>query len=165
MASTDSIGTLTGFAADGNQYLTFRLGEEEYGLDILQVQEIKGFSRITPMPNVPRHIKGVLNLRGTVVPVMDLRTRFDLRESTYDKFTVIIIVNVGRKVIGLVVDAVSDVVNIRPEDVEATPDLGASVDISFLHGMAKAADRLVLLLDIPKLIRNGDLAVPEKIAS
>src|SRR5262245_63684784 len=112
MRMTDTTANLSGFTADGNQFLTFRLQEEEYGIEILRVQEIKGFSRITPIPNTPSYIKGAMNLRGTVVPIVDLRCKFGMPEAEYNQFTVIIVVTVGKKIVGLVVDAVSDVLNI-----------------------------------------------------
>jgi purine-binding chemotaxis protein CheW len=151
MTSTEAMSP-TGLAADGHQFLTFRLADEEYGLDILRVQEIKGHSRITPLPNTPPEVKGVMNLRGTVVPIVDLRTRFGLRETAYDRFTVIIVVTVGTKVVGLVVDAVSDVMNIGPKEVAPIPDLGAGVDTSFMTGLARTGDRLVTLLNIDRLV-------------
>jgi purine-binding chemotaxis protein CheW len=147
--------SVSGFTADGNQFLTFTLGAEEYGIEILKVQEIKGYSAFTPIPNAPPYIKGVMNLRGTVVPVVDLRTKFAMNETEYNQFTVVIVVTVGPRVFGLVVDAVSDVLNIPGEAIEATPHLGADVDTSFMTGMAKSGDKLIALLDIEKLIGNG----------
>jgi purine-binding chemotaxis protein CheW len=140
------------FAAEGHQFLTFRLQEEEYGIEILRVQEIKGFSRVTPIPNTPRFVRGVLNLRGEVVPILDLRTRFNMPETEYNQFTVIIVVNVASKIVGLVVDAVSDVLNVGSREIEPVPDLGSAIDISYLTGMAKAGERLITLLNIDKLI-------------
>ncbi len=140
---------------DGSQFLTFLLQDEEYGLEILRVQEIKGYSKITPLPNTPREVKGVMNLRGTVVPVIDLRARFNLREAEYTPFTVIIVVTVGAKVVGLVVDAVSDVLNVEPKEMVPTPDLGSGVDTSFLNGIARTGERLVSLLNIDRLVGNA----------
>ena len=141
-----------GFDADGSQFLTFQLANEEYGLEILRVQEIKGYSKITPLPNTPVEVKGVMNLRGAVVPIIDLRCRFGLPTVDYDRFTVIIVVTVGPKVVGLVVDAVSDVLNVPAKEVVATPDLGPGVDTSFLTGIARNGERLVSLLNIDRLI-------------
>jgi purine-binding chemotaxis protein CheW len=137
---------------DSEQYLTFTLDSEEYGIEILQVQEIRGFSQIRPIPHAPHYVRGVLNLRGTVVPIVDLRLRFGMKEVEYNQFTVIIVVNIGNKVVGLVVDAVSDVLNIPREHIEDVPDMG-NVDTSFLQGMGKKADRLVLLLKIENLVK------------
>jgi purine-binding chemotaxis protein CheW len=147
---------------DVRQYLTFMLGDEQYGIEILKVQEIKGYSAPTPIPGTPPSIKGVMNLRGTVVPVLDLRACFRLPEQEKNQFTVVIVVTVGAKVFGLIVDAVSDVLDIAASDIEATPQLGDGVDTSFMTGLAKSADRLVLLLDIDRVVdpaREGVVAV------
>lgn len=144
--------------ADGRQFLTFRLEEEEYGVEILRVQEIKGYSRITPLPNTPPEVKGVMNLRGTIVPIIDLRARLGLPGAEYDQFTVIIVVTTGTKVVGLVVDAVSDVLNVAAGEMAPAPDLGARLDTSFLTGLARTGDRLVTLLNVDRLI--GEAAPP-----
>ncbi|HYD51785.1 MAG TPA: chemotaxis protein CheW [Gemmatimonadaceae bacterium] len=137
---------------DENQFLTFVLNGEEYGLRILKVQEIKGFTGVTPIPGTPAYIKGVMNLRGTVVPVVDLRAKFGMPAAEYDKFTVIVVVDVGPRIVGLIVDAVSDVLNFADGDVAPPPMLGTDIDTSFLTGMAKAGEKLVLLLDIDAVI-------------
>jgi purine-binding chemotaxis protein CheW len=143
---------------NGNQFLSFVLGKEEYGIDILKVQEIRGYSAITAIPNTPAYIRGVINLRGAVVPIVDLRAKFGLAATDYDKFTVIIVVTIGTRVAGLIVDAVSDVLNIARSDVEPTPEFGGAVDTSFITGMAKVADKLVLLLDIDRVVASADVA-------
>lgn len=158
MDQNDTLAKATGFGEDTRQFLSFHLNQEEYAIDILRVQEIKGYSTITGVPNTPGYIKGVMNLRGTIVPVVDLRARFAMPESQYDKFTVIIVVTVGSKVLGLVVDAVSDVLNIAGRDMQPTPDLGSGVDTSFLTGMARCADRLILMLDIDRVLHEEPLA-------
>lgn len=155
MTSAMPISALDDNAEDGNQFLTFQLGEEQFGIDILRVQEIKGLAHLTQIPNVPPYIRGVMNLRGTVVPVVDLRHRFDMPAAAYNQFTVIIIVTVGQKVMGLVVDAVSDVLNVGEKEMEELPDLGGGVDTTFISGMAKYEDRLITLLDIDRLLGNG----------
>ncbi len=142
---------------DRNQYLTFSLGDEEYGIEILRVQEIKGYSAVTPIPNTPRYIKGVMNLRGTVVPVVDLRLKLGMPDAEYNRFTVVIMVTVGERVVGLVVDAVSDVFDIAAADIVPAPDMGAGVDTSFLTGMAKSEDRLISLLAIERIVGLGDV--------
>jgi purine-binding chemotaxis protein CheW len=158
MEQLDALSNQVSFATDGNQYLTFRLGEEEYGVEILKVQEIKGYSTITPIPNTPRYLKGVMNLRGTIIPVVDLRSKFAMAEAEYNRFTVIIVVTVGTKVMGLVVDAVSDVLNILQADIQPTPDFGGQVETRFISGLAKAGEKLVVLLDIDKLLMDAELA-------
>jgi purine-binding chemotaxis protein CheW len=143
--------------SSGGQYLSFTLAEQEYGIEILGVQEIRGYSAITPIPNTPPHIKGVINLRGAVVPVVDLRLKFSMPPVEYSKFTVIILVAVTGKTVGLVVDAVSDVLNVAESDIQPPPDLGATVDARFLRGMATLGDRLVAVLELDRLL-GDDLA-------
>jgi purine-binding chemotaxis protein CheW len=157
MEQLDTLSSQIGFATDGSQYLTFTLGQEEYGVEILKVQEIKGYSAITPIPNTPRYLKGVMNLRGTIIPVVDLRSKFSMPETPYTQFTVIVVVTVGTKIMGLVVDAVSDVLNIRSQDIQETPDFGAQVDARFISGLAKTGDKLVVLLDIDKTLGGEEL--------
>jgi purine-binding chemotaxis protein CheW len=169
MTPTNADDRPEGALPDGEpkQYLTFALCGEDYGIEILQVQEIKCLSRITPIPNTPPHVRGVLNLRGTVVPVVDLRAKFGLGEIEYNRFTVIIVVNVGRRVMGLVVDAVSDVLNLGKDDVQPPPELGGVLDFSFVTGMARAGDRLITLLDIERLLGQeaGTAAEPTTTAA
>src|SRR6185436_19076749 len=143
-AVTDSVSFET--ATDANQYLTFHLGGEEYGLEILRVQEIKGYSTLTRMPNTPMHVKGVTNLRGAVVPIVDLRAKFGLEERPYDRFTVFIICTMGAKVVGLIVDAVSDVIDIPPDSIQPTPDLATSACGALIKGLARINERLVAVL-------------------
>jgi len=148
-----------GYTGEVNQFLTFTLGTEEYGIEILKVQEIKGYSAITHIPNAPEHVKGVMNLRGTVVPVVDLRAKFGMPAVEYSKFTVIIVVMVGQKIAGLVVDAVSDVLNIARSDVRPAPDFGERCDMRFISGMASIGDKLAVLLDIDKLLTEEEVAI------
>jgi purine-binding chemotaxis protein CheW len=157
MEQLDALSNQISFATDGSQYLTFTLGQEEYGVEILKVQEIKGYSAITPIPNTPAYLKGVMNLRGTIIPVVDLRAKFAMMQAEYNQFTVIIVVTVGSKIMGLVVDAVSDVLNIPRTDIQDTPDFGAQVDAQFINGMAKAGEKLVVLLDIDKVLSGEEL--------
>jgi purine-binding chemotaxis protein CheW len=155
MGQLDALSNQMSFASDGDQYLTFALGDEEYAVEILKVQEIRGYSAITPIPNTPAYIKGVMNLRGTIVPVVDLRAKLGMEAAEYTPFTVIIVVTVGARVMGVVVDGVSDVLNIPAADIQATPDFGGVVDAEFMTGMAKAGDKLVVLLDIDRVL-GGD---------
>ncbi|MEZ6116003.1 MAG: chemotaxis protein CheW [Pirellulaceae bacterium] len=141
-------------AGDSHQFLTFTLQEQEFGVEILRVQEIKGFTRVTPIPNMPACIKGVMNLRGTVVPIVNLRSKFNMPEAEYNQFSVIIVVNVEQKVMGLVVDAVSDVLNVNRDAIEPAPDLGQNVDTAFITGLAKSSERLVTLLNIEELLMH-----------
>ncbi len=138
--------------SDGSQFLTFNLGEELYGVDILRVQEIKGYTSVTKTPNTPAHSKGVLNLRGTIVPILELRAKFNMPTIQYTAFTVIIIVMVQDNVMGLVVDSVSDVLNIGSKDIHAPPQFEAKMERCFLNGIGKSGDKLVALLDIDRLL-------------
>lgn len=150
-----------GLATDEIQFLTFQLGSELYGVDILRVQEIKGYTAVTKIPNTPPHIKGVLNLRGTIVPIVELRTKFGMPTIDYTTFTVIIVVVVRDKVMGLVVDAVSDVLNIDKKDIQSPPEFGRKADVTFLIGIGKSGDRLVALLDMDRLLQDSAVTEPE----
>lgn len=158
---TESVTTLLdqqmGFSNDGSQFLTFTLGEEHYGVDILRVQEIKGYTSVTRIPNTPEYIKGVLNLRGTIVPIIDLRCKFGMEKMEYTRFTVIVVLVIKDRVTGIIVDAVSDVLNISKKDIQPTPQFGVNVKVDFLNGIGKAGDKLISLLDIDQLLSTGDL--------
>lgn len=140
---------------DGGQFLTFSLGEERYGVDIRRVQEIKRYIAATKIPNTPPHIKGVLNLRGTIVPIVELRAKFGMPTIEHTTFAVIIVVLVRDKVTGLVVDAVSDVLDIEKKDIQPTPDFGNKIDVTFLSGIGKSGDKLVSLLDLDQLLLDS----------
>lgn len=146
---------------DGNQYLTFFMAGEEYGVDILCVQEIRGWESATPIPNSPPNIKGVINLRGTIVPIVDLRQCFGLDAIEYTAVTVVIVLKVqsesGSRVMGIVVDAVSDVYNLAVEDMREAPDLGDSIDTAFIKGLVNVNDRMVILLELDKLLNLDDM--------
>ena len=139
------------------EILVFILGEEEYGVDILKVQEIRGYEKVTPIPSAPAYLKGVLNLRGTIVPVLDLRMKLGTAEPRYDSFTVVIILRIAARVIGIVVDGVSDVLPLAPGDVKPAPQLGALVDSAFLAGLATRDGRMILLMDIEKFLSSAEM--------
>jgi purine-binding chemotaxis protein CheW len=143
-------------AARDIQYLTFTVGAEEYGVDILRVQEIKGYTAITRLPNSPPSIKGVMNLRGTVVPVIGLREMFGMSPAEYGKFSVIVVMNVGSRVVGLLVDTVSDVVSLPLTDIDMATEIGGRLDRSFIAGMARSADKFIIVLAIDKLVGGLD---------
>ena len=157
MEQTQTPSGGAGFSPESRQFLTFVLGSEEYAIDILRVQEIRGYSAITAIPNTPAYIKGVMNLRGAVVPVVDLRAKFGMPATEYNKFTVIIVVMLGTRVTGLVVDAVSDVLNINRSDIEPPPELDTTVDLSCITGLAKAGPKLILLLDIERVVAAAEV--------
>jgi purine-binding chemotaxis protein CheW len=153
------------FANDSGQFLTFTLGDEEYGIDILKVQEIKGYSAVTRIPRAPSYVKGMMNLRGTIVPVIDLRSKFGLELKECDQFTVIIVVLVRGRTLGMIVDTVSDVLNIARSDVHATPDFSTSIDTSFISGMGKSANKLIILVNVEKVLGVDELQALESSAS
>ena len=150
------------YSGSGLQLITFMLGGEQYGIEILKVRELVNYTHITTIPNVPKFIKGVINLRGLVVPVIDLRNKFGMAEMEYNKYTVIIIVQVRTKLIGLVVDQVSDVVFLSEENTQPAPEFSERIDTRFMKGMGRVRDSLVILLDIDELLSQQELGlIPE----
>lgn len=141
------------------EYLTFRLGQEEYGIDILKVQEIRGYEKPTRIANVPEFIRGVVNLRGTIVPIVDMRLKFNCEKAEYNGFTVVIILNLYNRVVGIVVDSVSDVMELTSEQVRPAPDLDASLDSSAVLGLGSVNERMLILLDIEKLMASVDMGL------
>src|SRR5690242_4995437 len=129
---------------EAQEYLSFTLGQEEYGVDILKVQEIRGYEEPTAIANAPAFIKGVVNLRGTIVPIVDMRIKFNVGQATYDQFTVVIILNVADRVVGMVVDGVSDVLALSGEQVRPAPEFSAAFDTSFITGLATVQDRMLV---------------------
>jgi purine-binding chemotaxis protein CheW len=148
----------------GRELLTFRLGAEEYGIDILKVQEIRGWEKPTAIADTPDFIKGVINLRGIIVPIVDLRVKFRLDEVNYDEFTVVIILSVARRVVGVVVDAVSDVITLQPQQVRAAPEFGGAVDTRFITGLGTVGERMLILADIERLMTSRDMQLVDEAA-
>lgn len=146
---------------NGGEFLSFALGEEHYGVDILKVQEIRGYDAVTRLPDAPDYIKGVINLRGTIVPVIDLRLKLRLKEARYDAFTVMIVLNVEDRVVGIVVDSVSDVIPLSGEQIRPTPEFGAAVDTRFIAGIGTHDERMLILLDIETLLDSAEFAIQE----
>ncbi len=140
------------YASMGNQLITFTIQDELYGVDILKIQELIGFSEVTPVPNLPGYILGVINLRGNVIPVIDLRKKFNMRHKDYDKFNVIIVLKVENRFIGLVVDSVHDVVSLSDEKVGDTPSFTTQIDTSFIKNISQIDDKLVVILDTDKIM-------------
>jgi purine-binding chemotaxis protein CheW len=146
-----------------NEYLTFTLGKEEYGIEILKVQEIRGYEAVTHIANAPEFIKGVVNLRGTIVPIVDMRIKFNLGKAEYDQFTVVIILNVAGRVVGMVVDGVSDVITLSPEQMKPAPDFSSSTfDTQYITGLGTVDERMLILVDIEKLMGGADMALVEQ---
>jgi len=150
---------------DARELLTFRLGQEEYGLNILNVQEIRGYDAVTKIANSPAFLKGVINMRGVIVPIIDMRIRFNLGEATYNEFTVVIILNIGSRVIGMVVDAVSDVTSLKAEQVRPAPDFGAVLDTAYIDGLANVDERMIIVIDIEKLMTAEDMGLIDQAAA
>ena len=147
------------------EFLIFTLGEEEYGIDILSVQEIRGYDSVTRIANAPEFIKGVINLRGTIVPIVDMRIKFKLGNVTYNQFTVVIVLNIGGRIIGMVVDGVSDVATLNPEQVRQAPEFSAALDTQYLMGLATVDERMIILVNIEQLMGSQDMALTEQAAA
>jgi purine-binding chemotaxis protein CheW len=145
-----------------SEYLTFSLGAEEYGIDILKVQEIRGYEAVTRIANAPAFIKGVVNLRGTIVPIVDMRIKFQLDKVEYNQFTVVIILNVAGRIVGVVVDGVSDVLQLGAEQVRAAPEFSGAFDTQYITGVGTVGERMLILVDIEKLISAADMALMEQ---
>ena len=144
---------------DATEVLSFRLGGEEYAISILKVQEIRGYDAVTRIANAPDYLKGVVNLRGIIVPVVDMRIKFNVGAATYDAFTVVIVLNINNHTIGMVVDSVSDVVTLTPDHIKPAPDLGATVSDEYLRGLGTVGERMLILLDIDKLLGSEEMGL------
>jgi purine-binding chemotaxis protein CheW len=143
-----------------SEFLTFRLGSENYGIEILKVQEIRGYEQPTTIANAPSFIKGVINLRGVIIPILDLRVKFQLPEARYDEFTVVIVLNVASRVVGVVVDSVQDVLSLADDAVRPTPEFAsATFDTKYITGLATVDEHLLILLDIEKLMTGAEMAL------
>lgn len=157
-AAPQSATSTAAKAATAGEFLTFTLGQEEYGVDILKVQEIRGYDAVTRLPDAPDYIKGVINLRGTIVPVIDMRVKFRL-EAKVDALTVMIVLNVADRVVGMVVDSVSDVVQLTAEQIRAMPEVGTGIDRRFLTGIGALDERMLILLDIEGLMTSTEMGL------
>ena len=144
---------------DAREFLAFRLGEEEYGIDILKVQELRGYDAVTRIANAPESMKGVINLRGLIVPIVDMRIKFKLGTPTYNEFTVVIILIISGRTIGIVVDSVSDVISLSEEQIKPAPELGSVVDTNYLTGMGALDQRMLILVDIDKMMSSADMGL------
>lgn len=148
---------MAGTDADTQQFLTFKLAGEEYGVGILSVQEIRGWSAVTAIPHSPAWLLGVINLRGAVVPIIDLRIKFNFAKAEYNEFTVVIILNVGARVVGIVVDGVSDVITLGAAQIKPAPSLGNNADTSHIIGFGTLDERMRILMDVERLMASADL--------
>lgn len=149
---------------EDNGYLTFTLGDEEYGIDILTVQEIRGYDAVTTIANMPSFIKGVINLRGIIVPIVDMRIKFCLGDITYDEMTIVIVLNLADRVVGMVVDGVSDVISLSESQIKEAPEFGAVLDTQYLKGLGVIDERMLILIDIENLMSSKEMALVETLA-
>ncbi|MCO7247791.1 MULTISPECIES: chemotaxis protein CheW [Halomonadaceae] len=145
--------------ADNSEFLVFSLGDEEYAIDILKVQEIRGYENVTRIANAPDFIKGVTNLRGVIVPIVDLRIKFHLENVEYGGQTVVIVVNVADRIVGIVVDGVSDVMTLTPDQIKPAPEFGVTLSSDFLSGLGSLDDRMLVIVDIDKLLTSEEMAL------
>jgi purine-binding chemotaxis protein CheW len=157
--STDVVNSKsnTPIKSAAGEYLTFVLGEEEYGIEILKVQEIRGYDAVTPIANTPSFIKGVVNLRGKIVPIVDLRIKFNLGKVGYDEFTVVIILNLSGRVVGIVVDGVSDVMALKEDQLRDVPSLVTNIDTKYIVGLATVEQQMLILVDIEQLMSSDEM--------
>jgi len=151
-------------ATPAAEYLAFTLGQEEYGIDIQKVSEIRSYETPTRIANAPEFLKGVVNLRGIIVPIVDMRIKFNLGTPTYDQFTVVIILNIGHRVVGMVVDRVSDVTTLLPEQMKPAPDIGVNMNTDHIIGLGTIDERMLILVDIDKMISSADMGLLETTA-
>ena len=147
--------------SDSRELLSFTLGGEEYGIDILKVQEIRGYDAVTTIANSPEFIKGVINLRGIIVPIVDMRIKFNLGKVEYNQFTVVIILNVANRVVGIVVDGVSDVITLTAEQLKPAPEFSAALDTQYILGLGTVDERMIIVMDIEKLMTSRDMELVE----
>lgn len=158
MGVADKVDSLAA-AGVAREYLTFRLDQEEYGIDILKVQEIRGYESPTRVANAPSFIKGVVNLRGTIVPIVDMRLKFNCSKAEYNSFTVVIILNLRSRIVGIVVDSVSDVMELPPESFRSAPDVDSVIDSGSVLGLGSIGERMLILLDIERLMAGSDMGL------
>ncbi|MEB7540931.1 chemotaxis protein CheW [Enterobacter huaxiensis] len=149
----------------GQEFLVFTLGDEEYGIDILKVQEIRGYDQVTRIANTPSFIKGVTNLRGVIVPIVDLRVKFSQGDVEYNENTVVIVLNLGQRVVGIVVDGVSDVLSLTSDQIRPAPEFAVTLSTEYLTGLGALGDRMLILVNIEKLLNSDEMALLDIAAS
>ncbi|MCA1920613.1 MULTISPECIES: chemotaxis protein CheW [Buttiauxella] len=163
MSGLTNVTKLTGETV-GQEFLVFTLGDEEYGIDILKVQEIRGYDQVTRIANTPAFIKGVTNLRGVIVPILDLRIKFDQDGVEYNDNTVVIVLNFGQRVVGIVVDGVSDVLSLTAEQIRPAPEFAVTLSTEYLTGLGALGDRMLILVNIEKLLNSEEMALVDSAA-
>lgn len=164
-AMLDMTGKKNSTDPGAREFLAFKLGQEEYGIDILKVQEIRGYETVTRIANAPEFIKGVVNLRGIIVPIVDMRIKFDLGEPSYDQFTVVIILTIVGRIVGMVVDSVSDVITLAPEQIRPAPEMGSAFNTDYLIGLGTLEERMLILVDIDTLMSSSEMGLIEQLAA
>ena len=165
MSQASNEAVLAAAEAENREFLVFSLGDEEYAIDILKVQEIRGYENVTRIANAPDFIKGVTNLRGVIVPIVDLRIKFHLDNVEYGGQTVVIVVNVADRIVGIVVDGVSDVMTLTPDQIKPAPEFGVTLSSDFLSGLGSLDDRMLVLVDIDKLLTSEEMALVDSTAN
>ncbi|ALE96755.1 chemotaxis protein CheW [Serratia marcescens] len=163
MAGLAAVSKLAGETV-GQEFLIFTLGNEEYGIDILKVQEIRGYDQVTRIANTPAFIKGVTNLRGVIVPIIDLRVKFSQQSVSYDENTVVIVLNFGQRVVGIVVDGVSDVLSLIAEQIRPAPEFAVTLATEYLTGLGSLGERMLILVDIEKLLSSEEMSLVDSVA-
>ncbi|MEH2920949.1 chemotaxis protein CheW [Samsonia erythrinae] len=163
MTGLANVTKLTGETV-GQEFLIFTLGDEEYGVDILKVQEIRGYDQVTRIANTPSFIKGVTNLRGVIVPIVDLRIKFAKQEVDYDENTVVIVLNLGQRVVGIVVDGVSDVLSLTADQIRPAPEFAVTLSTEYLTGLGSLGERMLILVDIEKLLSSEEMALVDSVS-
>ncbi|WP_406706197.1 chemotaxis protein CheW [Sodalis sp.] len=163
MAGLANMTTLAGESA-GEEFLVFTLGSEEYGIDILKVQEIQGYDQVTRIANTPAFIKGVTNLRGVIVPIVDLRIKFAQNDVSYNDNTVVIVLNLQQRVVGIVVDGVSDVLSLSADQIRPAPQFAVTLATEYLTGLGSLEDRMLILVDIERLLSSEEMALVDSVA-
>ncbi|HEX8955311.1 MAG TPA: chemotaxis protein CheW [Burkholderiaceae bacterium] len=153
-----------GTGAANNEFLAFKLGKEEYGINILKVQELRGYEIPTRIANAPDFVKGVINLRGAIVPVVDMRIKFRLGEPTYNQLTVVVVLNIGGRIAGMVVDSVSDVIALAAEQIKPAPDMGTAFNSEYMTGLGTLEERLLILIDIDKLMTSPEMGLVDSVS-
>ncbi|GEA11947.1 chemotaxis protein CheW [Alteromonas sp. KUL49] len=156
---SDAVLQQTVIGGEEKEYLSFVLGDEHYALDITTVKEIRGYEQVTKIANAPAFIKGVINLRGDIVPIVDLRIKFNVGEATYNEFTIVIMLNIQERIVGIVVDGVSDVIRLADETILAPPEFGVAFDSRYLQGLADVEDTMVILVNIERLVTSEELGL------
>ncbi|AKH89461.1 chemotaxis protein CheW [Edwardsiella tarda] len=164
MTGLASVSKLAGETV-GQEFLVFTLGDEEYGIDILKVQEIRGYDQVTRIANTPAFIKGVTNLRGVIVPIIDLRVKFSQQDVSYNENTVVIVLNFSQRVVGIVVDGVSDVLSLSADQIRPAPEFAVTLSTEYLTGLGALGERMLILVDIEKLLSSEEMALVDSVTA